>query len=82
MRAITRMKYNSKCAVSGEYLTGNNGFPIYHIISKKNDGKDEIDNLVLLKSEIHTKLHSKEANELYKTNKIYQNLLKTISRFK
>ncbi|MGL5639154.1 MAG: HNH endonuclease signature motif containing protein, partial [Cetobacterium sp.] len=71
-----------KCAVTGEYISGNNRYDVHHITPKKNGGKDAIENLVLLKPEVHRLLHSNKAREFYKENKMYQKLLKSLSEKK
>lgn len=82
LRAEVRFKSNSKCAVTGEYISGNNRYDVHHITPKKNGGKDAIENLVLLKPEVHRLLHSNKAREFYKENKMYQKLLKSLSEKK
>lgn len=48
----------------------------------QNGGQDVIENLVLLKPEIHRLLHSNKVHEFYKENKMYQKLLKSLSEKK
>lgn len=82
LRAEVRFKSNSKCAVTGDYISGNNRYDVHHVIPKQNGGQDVIENLVLLKPEIHRLLHSNKAHEFYKENKMYQKLLKSLSEKK
>ncbi|XLD85064.1 HNH endonuclease signature motif containing protein (plasmid) [Cetobacterium somerae] len=63
-------------------MSGNNRYDVHHIIPKQNGGQDVIENLVLLKPEIHRLLHSNKAHEFYKENRMYQKLLKSLSEKK
>lgn len=58
LRAEAYYKLQGKCYVTGKFLDQNE-FEIHHIIPKEIGGKDEIDNLVLLKKDIHKQVHSK-----------------------
>lgn len=58
---------------------GNDTFDIHHIKPKAKGGSDEIQNLVLLKPEVHKKLHSKDAHKFYIGNKKYEELLVSLS---
>lgn len=81
LRAKVRYMYNSKCAVTNEYINGNNNFHIHHIIPQKNGGKDTLENLILLKPEVHRALHSKNAIEYYEGNQTYKMLLESLSKY-
>lgn len=81
LRAKVRYMYNSKCAVTNEYINGNNNFHIHHIIPQKNGGKDTLENLILLKPEVHRALHSKNAIEHYEGNQTYKMLLESLSKY-
>lgn len=79
IRAQVRYLSDSKCGVTGEYIKGNDTFDIHHIKPKAKGGSDEIQNLVLLKPEVHKKLHSKDAHKFYIGNKKYEELLVSLS---
>ena len=81
LRAKVRYMYNSKCAVTNEYINGNNNFHIHHIIPQKNGGKDTLENLILLKPEVHRALHRKNAIEYYEGNQTYKMLLESLSKY-
>jgi len=49
---------NCICYVTGEYVKFNE-FAVHHIIPRQYGGKDNLENLVILKKEIHIELHKK-----------------------
>ncbi|MGL5099329.1 MAG: group II intron reverse transcriptase/maturase [Fusobacteriaceae bacterium] len=80
LRAQVRCLNNSRCYVTNEYIKGSNNFEIHHVIPKSKGGSDGLENLVLLKPEIHKVLHSREANNYHMDNEKYKKLLESLSR--
>ncbi|MGL5964772.1 MAG: group II intron reverse transcriptase/maturase [Fusobacteriaceae bacterium] len=80
IRATVRHLSGSICYVTNEYINGNNTFDIHHIKPRSKGGSDAVENLVLLKPEVHKILHSKEANKFYIGNKKYEKLLESLSK--
>ncbi|MCS5422167.1 MULTISPECIES: HNH endonuclease [Psychrilyobacter] len=58
IRAILYHRENCICYVTGEYVR-HNEFVVHHIIPKEYGGKDNFENLIILKKEIHIELHKK-----------------------
>jgi len=67
-------KVNCICYVTGEYVKFNE-FAVHHIIPRQYGGKDNIENLVILKKEIHIELHKKNPSF---SNPKFNNLRKEI----
>jgi 5-methylcytosine-specific restriction endonuclease McrA len=61
IRAILYHQEKCICYVTGEYVR-HNEFAIHHIIPREYGGKDNLENLVILKKEIHIELHKKNPN--------------------
>ncbi len=60
-------KAKGKCFVSTEYVDFNN-FEVHHIIPREFGGKDVLNNLVILRKDIHRELHKKNPNITGNTN--------------
>jgi RNA-directed DNA polymerase len=65
---------NCICYVTGEYIKFNE-FVVHHIIPRQYGGKDNLENLVILKKEIHIELHKKNPSF---SNPKFDNLRKEI----
>ncbi len=57
-RAVLYHRENCICYVTGEYVK-HNEFAIHHIIPREYGGKDDLENLIILKKEIHIELYKK-----------------------
>jgi len=58
IRAILYHQNKCICYVTGEYVK-HNEFAVHHIIPREYGGKDNLENLVILKKEIHIEIHKK-----------------------
>ena len=74
---LTRLRvYNEqygKCKITKEFVK-HNEFDIHHIIPKKYGGNDNIDNLIMLKKDIHKAIHY--PNKYGNLNNIYPEIKK------
>ena len=82
LRAILRFKRNSVCEVTGEYIKNEDNVYVHWITPKEHGGTDDISNLMLLKSSFKILLKDENRSNYYKNNENYQNILKTLSKYK
>jgi group II intron reverse transcriptase/maturase len=82
LRAKLRFLRNSTCEITGEYIGGKDDFYIHWIIPKEHGGTDDVSNLMILHSSFKAILKDENKADYYKDNKNYQNLLKTLSKYK
>ncbi|MGL5427087.1 MAG: reverse transcriptase domain-containing protein, partial [Cetobacterium sp.] len=80
IKARLRLLRNSTCEITKEYIAGRDRFYVHHIIPKQKGGKDDIENLMFLKYEFKRLLSSENPERYLPENRIYQNLLKTLSK--
>jgi len=80
MRAKIMIERGSKCEVTGEYLKGNNNFYVHWLVSKEEGGKEELENLMLLKSNFKEMIQKDDASEYFINNVNYDKILKSISK--
>lgn len=72
-RAEVHFHKKGKCFVSGEYLSFGK-FDVHHKIPKQFGGTDDLNNLILLKPEIHKELHKTNSAESLMLNKRFKKL--------
>ncbi|MGL5989671.1 hypothetical protein [Cetobacterium sp.] len=77
-----RVKRNSTCEVTGEYIKGNDNFYVRRLVPKEHGGSDDLENLMLLDSSFKTLLKSSNREDCYKDNENYAKILKTLSKYK
>lgn len=73
-KVVLYHKQSCKCYVTGKFLK-HNEFAVHHVIPREYGGTDELENLVILKKEIHVQVHMKDP---VFSNPKFENLRKEI----